>query len=223
MTTVAVICWALKDVCDLAFTSAQACYGISIITPFYGLRNELKGPGYLSKATQQIVEPGVWTKAGAPNPQPQAWLLRCPRDIPWSSTQTDTPVSLGKTCLASDRRLFPFPCLIAAAEYLEDFFYFIELEVMYHPSHPFNCVIQWSLVYSQIGAAIMTVSFRTFSSPQEETLSFNCHPHLPPPFPSSPRQPLCYSLTIYISLFWTFMWIRSCSMWSFVTSFSHSA
>ena len=54
-------------------------------------------------------------------------------------TATDTPLSLGKAFQASDMRLFPFPCLIAADEDLADIFNcFIEMEVMYHTIHPFK-------------------------------------------------------------------------------------
>lgn len=34
----------------------------------------------------------------------------------------------------------------------------------------FSCTINWVLVYSQNSVAIATINFKTFSSPQKETL-----------------------------------------------------
>lgn len=76
------------------------------------------------------------------------------------------------------------------------------------------------LVYPEKCVTIIRVNFKTFSSPLKKSSTFSYTLIFPVPIPRL-GQPLICFLSLWISLFWAFMWSESCSVWSFVTGFFH--
>lgn len=62
--TIAVVHWAVNNWYSVTLLSSQPLHGLGTIIPLLQIgKLRLKGPGDLSKATQQIVGPGLPTRA----------------------------------------------------------------------------------------------------------------------------------------------------------------